>query len=152
MSALVRALPNALLLCALVVPVVAAEPIFGMAQVTRADGVKFFVLTGTYKDRDRCAKLMPDLLHKALVDAAPKGLSAKVDFITCDAKAPPRSEFAALRGDAPASHVIFFTENLRAMPVAPASGAAAEAKACDYIRQRVLMRFGASGECLPPGK
>ena len=152
MPALVRALCLVLLSASLAAPALAADSYIGMAQVSRADGVKYFVLSGAYKDRARCEKLMPELLNKALVDAAPKGLTAKVEFMSCDTKAPPRSEFAALRGEAPATRVIFFTENFRAMPVAVRGGAKEEAKACDYVLQRVLTRFGISGECMPPAK
>ena len=130
----------------------AVEPFIGMAQVTRSDGVKLFVLTGTYRDRAKCEKLLPDLVNKALIDAPPKGISARIDYLMCDTKAPPHSEFAALRGEAPAAHMIFFTENFRVMPMTSRTSAQDEQKACDYLRQRVLTRFGINGECIPPGK
>jgi hypothetical protein len=130
----------------------AVEPFIGMAHVTRSDGVKLFILTGTYRDRARCEKLLPELVNKAIIDSPPKGMSAKIDYLVCDTKAPPRSEFAALRGEAPATRMIFFTENFRAMPVTPRTAAQDEQKACDYLRQRVLIRFGINGECIPPGR
>jgi hypothetical protein len=141
------------LLCAL--PFAAAgqaDPFVSMAQVSRSDGVKLFVLTGTYRDRAGCEKLARELVDKALVQGWPPGVTAKIDFLSCDTKAPAGSEFAAMRGDAPSKRIIFFTENLRAMPV-PARGARAEErKVCEQIQQRVLMRFGVRGECLLPGK
>jgi hypothetical protein len=47
---------------------------------------------------------------------------------------------------------VFFTENLRAMPVHPRNAKADEQKACEHIRQQVLTVYGVAGECLPPGK
>jgi hypothetical protein len=36
--------------------------------------------------------------------------------------------------------------------VHPRNARDAERKACDFLRQRVLTRFGVNGECLPPGR
>jgi hypothetical protein len=130
----------------------AADPFVGMSQVSRSDGLKLYVLTGTYPDRAKCEKLSRELVNSALVQGQPAGTTAKLDFLSCDTKAPAGSEFAAMRGDAPAKRMIFFTENLRAMPV-PARGARVEErKVCEQIQQRVLIRFGVRGECLLPGK
>ena len=130
----------------------AADPFIGMAQVTRSDGLKLYVLTGTYRDRGKCEKLLPELVTKVLIEAPPAGLQAKIDALVCDTKAPAGSEFAALRGEAPSVHVIFFTENFRAMPVLSRCAREDERKACDYVRQRMLTRLGVNGECLAPGK
>lgn len=123
-----------------------------MAQVSRSDGVKLFVLTGTYRDRAKCEKLARELIDKSLVQTWPQGMTAKIDFLSCDTKAPAGSEFAAMRGDAPAKRIIFFTENLRAMPVPARGSQAEERKVCEQIQQRMLTRFGVNGECLLPGK
>jgi hypothetical protein len=149
MHALTCALVLALLTAA-AAPARAADPLIGMAQVTRSDGVKIFVLTGTYRDDARCRKVLPELVNKAILDAPPPGLSAKMDFIVCDSKAPAGSEFAMLRGEAKPNRTIFFTENFRALAIPASGGRAAERKVCDYIRQRVLQRFGVSGECIDP--
>jgi hypothetical protein len=130
----------------------AAGAFVAMAQVTRSDGMKVLVLAGTYKDRAQCEKLAPELINNAIVLRPPPRTSAKLDFLSCDTKAAPGSEFAAMRGEAPATRVIFFTENLRAMPVHPRSAKADEQRACEHIRQQVLTRYGVAGECLAPGK
>ena len=129
----------------------AADPLIGMAQITRSDGLKLFVLTGTYRDSRKCQKLMQDAINQVVIESPPPGLSARIDFMVCDAK-PSAPEFAALRGEGKATHVIFFTESFRAMPVHPRNARDAERKACDFLRQRVLTRFGVNGECLPPGR
>jgi hypothetical protein len=147
-----RACASALLAALTASTVCAADPFIGMAQVTRSDGLRMFVLTGTYRERARCEKLLPELVHKALIEGAPASAKIKLDAAICDTKVPAGSEFAALRGEAPATHVIFFTENFRAMPVHPHGVREDEGKVCDYVKQRVLVRFGVNGECLSPGK
>jgi hypothetical protein len=149
MHAPIRAVALALL-TAVAAPARAADPLIGMAQVTRSDGVKIFVLTGTYRDDAKCRKLLPELVNKAILDAPPAGLSAKMAFVVCDSKAPAGSEFAMLRGEAKPNRIIFFTENFRALAVPATGGRAAERKVCDYLKQRVLQRFGVSGECIEP--
>jgi hypothetical protein len=139
------------LLSFLAAPAWCATPLIGMAQVTRGDGVKLFILTGTYRDPARCRSGTRDAVHKVVLDAPPAGMSAKLDFLVCDAK-PAGPEFAALRGEAEATRVIFFTEGFRAMPVHPRNARDEERKVCDFLRQRVLMRFGVNGECLTPGR
>jgi hypothetical protein len=141
------------LLCAL--PFAApgqSDPFVSMAQVSRSDGLKLFVLTGTYRDRAKCEKLGRELVDKTLVQAWPQGMTAEIDFLSCDTKAPAGSEFAAMRGEAPARRIIFLAENLRAVPVPPRGGRAEERKVCEQIQQRVLTRIGVSGECLSPGE
>jgi hypothetical protein len=113
--------------------------------------MKILVLTGTYRDRAKCEKLAPELINQAIVLRPPARTTAKLDFLTCDTKAAPGSEFAAMRGEAPATRVIFLAENLRAMPVHPRNSKADEQKACEQIRQQVLTRYGVAGECLAPG-
>jgi hypothetical protein len=129
-----------------------SEPFVSMAQVSRSDGVKLFVMTGTYRDRAKCEALGRELVDKALVQTWPQGMTARIDSLSCDTRVPAGSEFAALRGDAPAKRIVFYTESLRAMPVPARGGRAEERKICEQIQQRVLTRFGVRGECLVPGK
>ena len=127
-----------------------AEPLFGMAQVSRDDGLLVFVLAGSFDDRGFCERKVLEFTGNFLDSAIAAGHTAKLDAAFCVDRVPKGTEFDALRHGTRTTHYIFFTPNMRMMLVHSRGGLEYERQSCELIRGQMLSKLSIAGKCNAP--
>ena len=127
-----------------------AQALFGMAQVSRDDGLLEFALFGTFKEKSACESKIQEFAANFIESASAEGYKGTFDAGACADRIPVHTEFEALQKLIGTTHYIFYTPNIRMMTVHVRGTLEYERQMCETVRGQMLSKIGIQGKCLAP--